>query len=50
MQLVKEALLLNAKDLFLMSIKPLSPSFVRVISPLTTMYASLKSNKSDLKS
>ena len=31
-----------------MSIKPLSASFVRVISPLATIYASLKPHKSDL--
>ena len=47
MQLVNGALFLNAKDLLLTSIKPLSTSFLRVISPLTTIYASLKSHKSD---
>ena len=48
MKLVNGALFLNAKDLFLMSIKPLSASFVRVIPPLATIYASLKPHKSDL--
>ena len=48
MQLVNGALFLNAKDLFLMSIKPHSFVFVRVIVPFTTMYASLKSHRSDL--
>ena len=47
MQLVYGALFLNAKDLFLTSIKSILASFVRVISPLTTLYASLKSHKSD---
>ena len=42
------ALFLNAKRLFLMSIKPLPSVFVRGIVPLTTIYASLKSHKSDL--
>ena len=46
MQLVNGALFLNAKDLFLMSIKLLPSVFV--IVPLTTIYASLKSHKSDL--
>ena len=48
MQLVNSVLFLNAKNLFLMSMKPLFLSFVRVISPLTTIYASLKSHKSYL--
>ena len=47
MQLVNGALFLNAKDLFLTSINYLSASFVRVIVPLTTIYASLKSHRSD---
>ena len=47
MQLVNDALFLNAKNLILMSIIPLPFVFVRVIVPLTTIYASLKSNKSD---
>ena len=51
MQLVNDKMFLNAKDLFLMSIKPLflmliNP-FVKAISPLTTIHASLKSHKSD---
>ena len=48
MQLVNGALFLNAKNLFLMSIKPLPSVFVRVIVPLTTIYASPKSHRSDL--
>ena len=48
MQLVNGALFLNAKNLFLMSIIHLLFVFVRVISPFTTMYTSLKSHKSDL--
>ena len=48
MQLVNGALFLNAKKLFLMSIIPLSFVSVRVIVPLTTIYASLESHKSDL--
>ena len=48
MQLVNSALFLNAKNLFLMSIIPLPIPYVRVIVPLTTIYTSLKSHKSDL--
>ena len=48
MQLVSGALFLNAKNLFLTSIKSLFASFVRVIAPLTAIYASLKLHKSDL--
>ena len=48
MQLINGALFLKAKNLFFMSIKPLPSVFVRVIVPLTTIYASLKSRKSDL--
>ena len=49
-QLVNGALLLNAKDLFLMSIKPPSAvAFVRVIIPLKTMYALIKPHRSDLR-
>ena len=47
-QLVNGALFLNAKDLFLMSIKLLSASFVGVIYPIPRIYASLKSHRSDL--
>ena len=42
-QLVNRTLFLNAKNLFLMSIIPLPFIFVTVTSPLTTIYASLKS-------
>ena len=48
MELENEALFLNAKNLFLMSINLLPSVFVRVILPLTKIYASLKSHKSDL--
>ena len=48
MQLVNGALFLNAKNLFLMSIIPLPFVFVRVIVPFTTIYASLKSHRSDV--
>ena len=48
MQLVNGGLFLNAKNLFLMSIIPLRFVFVRVIVSLTTIYASLKSHKSDV--
>ena len=48
MQLVNGALSLNAKKLFLMSIKPLPSVFVRVIIALRTIYAPLKSHRSDL--
>ena len=48
MKLVNGALFLNAKKLFIISIKPLPSVFVRVIVPLTTMYASLKSHNYDL--
>ena len=44
MQLVNGALFLNAKNLFFMLIDPLPFVFVRVIVPLTTIYASLKSH------
>ena len=47
MQLINGALVLNAKNLFLMSIEPLPSVFVRQIVPLTTVYASLKSGRSD---
>ena len=47
-QLVNGALFLNTKNLFLTSIKSLSAAFVSVISPFTTIYASLKSHISDL--
>ena len=47
MQLVNAALFLNAKNIFLMSIKPLSASFVRIIFFLTAMYGSLKLNKTN---
>ena len=46
MQLINSALFLNAKFLFLL-LASLSPS--RVISPFTTIYASLKPHKSDLR-
>ena len=48
MQLVNGALFLNCKNLFLMSIKSLPFVFVTVITPFTTIYASLKSHRSDL--
>ena len=48
MQLVNGVLLLNAKKLFLMSINLLPSVFVTVIVPFTTIYASLKSQRSDL--
>ena len=48
MQLVNDALFLNAKNLFLVSINPLPPAFVRIISPFTKIYTSLNSHKSDL--
>ena len=48
MQLVNGALFLNAKYLFLMSIKPLLLTFVKVISPITTVYPSLKPHTSCL--
>ena len=41
-------LFLNAKNLFLTSIKSLFAAFVRVISLFTTIYASIKWHKSDL--
>ena len=44
-QLINGALFLNARFLFLLLVS-LSPS--RVISPYTTIWASLKSHKSDL--
>ena len=47
-QLVNGTLFLNAKYLFLMSINLFLYVFKRVILPLTTTYASLKSHKSDL--
>ena len=47
MQLVNGPMLLNAKNLFLMSIKSLLFIFVRVIVPFTTIYVSLKSHRSD---
>ena len=43
MQLVNDALFLNAKNLFFMSIKPLPTVSVRLIVPLTIKYASLES-------
>ena len=45
MQLTNGTLFLNAKGLFFLLLSP-SPS--TVISPFTTIYASLKSHKSDL--
>ena len=47
MQLVNDALFLNAKNLFFMSIIPLPFVFVRVTVLLTTIYLSLKSHKPD---
>ena len=49
-QLVNGALFLNAKNLHLRSIKSPFATFVRVIYPFTTIYATLKSHKSDLSS
>ena len=46
MQLINGALLLSAKDLFLCLYYPPPPSMT--IVPLTTIYASLKSHRSDL--
>ena len=48
MQLVNGALFLNTKNLLLMLIILLPFVFVRLIVPLTIIYASLKSHKSDL--
>ena len=47
MQLVNGELFLNANNLFLTSVKSLFAAFVRVMSPFTTIYAPLKSRKSD---
>ena len=46
MQLINGALLLSAKDLFFMSLLFSPPPSVTIV-PLTTIYASLKSHRSE---
>ena len=48
MKLVNSELFLNARNLFLMSIKSIPSIFVKVIFLLAALYASPKSHKSDL--